>query len=117
MMDLHQVLIGYLKLYPDDKPQLDLLLEQVARGDALNNPQTMPGHCTGAAIVLSPDLSKVLMVHHNFLERWLQPGGHWELGEADLLSAARREAVEETGVRLERYLPEPLDGAGRAGNS
>lgn len=109
MMDLKQTLGDYFKIFPNDKPRLTLLREQIERGDTMNDPGTLPGHCTGAAIVLSPDLSKVLMVHHNFLDRWLQPGGHWELHEADLLEAARREAVEETKVQLNRYLPIDAD--------
>ena len=55
------------------------------------------GHVTGSAWVVSSDRSRVLMVHHAKLGRWVQPGGHCD-GEADVLSVARREVREETGL-------------------
>jgi 8-oxo-dGTP pyrophosphatase MutT (NUDIX family) len=57
-----------------------------------------PGHFTASAFVLSPDRGHVLLVRHEKLGRWLQPGGHIELGDATLEAAARREVSEETGV-------------------
>lgn len=57
-----------------------------------------PGHFTASAFVVSPSGDAILLVHHPKLERWLQPGGHVEESDADLLSAARREAIEETGI-------------------
>jgi 8-oxo-dGTP pyrophosphatase MutT (NUDIX family) len=57
-----------------------------------------PGHFTASAFVLSPDRAALLLVHHRKLDRWLQPGGHVEAGDADLIAAARREVLEETGI-------------------
>jgi 8-oxo-dGTP pyrophosphatase MutT (NUDIX family) len=57
-----------------------------------------PGHVTASAIVLSPDRSSVLLIHHKKLLRWLQPGGHVERHDLSLELAALREAVEETSV-------------------
>ena len=37
-----------------------------------------PGHFTASAFVVSPDGTKVLLVEHARLGRWLQPGGHIE---------------------------------------
>lgn len=109
---LSDTLEAYLKTYPSEADGLHLLSEQINAGDKLNNRKTLPGHVTGSAIVLSPDRMKVLLVDHRFLQRWLQPGGHWEADEPDPLEAAKREVVEETGVSLGEYLPliveEPL---------
>lgn len=61
-----------------------------------------PGHFTASAFVLSPDGRELLLIHHRKLERWLQPGGHFEPGDRDVFAAARREVEEETGLtRLE----------------
>jgi 8-oxo-dGTP pyrophosphatase MutT (NUDIX family) len=92
-------------VFPQDKESLELLSEQIKSDEKLNDPANYHGHITGAAIVLSPDLTKVLLIHHGFLQRWLQPGGHWEPDEETPLMAAQREAEEETGVVIDRYLP------------
>lgn len=55
-----------------------------------------PTHVTASAIVLGS--RGVVLHHHRRLERWLQPGGHIDSGE-EPAEAARRETVEETGLR------------------
>lgn len=58
----------------------------------------LPGHITGSAWIVNHSRSKVLLVHHAKLNRWLQPGGHAD-GEEDIINVALREAQEETGVK------------------
>jgi len=70
------------------------------------------GHLTGSALVVSRDGSRVLLLHHRKLRRWLQPGGHADPGETSGEAVALREAREETGLeRLELHpeAPRPLD--------
>lgn len=62
--------------------------------------QFEPGHVTGTALVLHPARPALLLVHHRRLERWLLPGGHVEPEDDTIDGAARREAIEETGVRI-----------------
>jgi 8-oxo-dGTP pyrophosphatase MutT (NUDIX family) len=57
----------------------------------------LEGHLTGSAFVLDASKSRVLLLHHRRLDRWLQPGGHGE-GEADPRLIALREVEEETGL-------------------
>jgi len=57
----------------------------------------LPGHITGSAWIVNEDLSKVLLVLHAKLGRWLQPGGHAD-GDENVLNVALREAKEETGL-------------------
>jgi 8-oxo-dGTP pyrophosphatase MutT (NUDIX family) len=70
-----------------------------------------PGaHFTGSALVT--DGSRVLLVFHRKLARWLQPGGHAEREDGgDLARTALREVLEETGlsVRLHPTAPRPFD--------
>jgi 8-oxo-dGTP pyrophosphatase MutT (NUDIX family) len=57
-----------------------------------------PGHVTASAFVLAPSRDALLLVFHAKLARWLQPGGHVDPADADVVHAARRETYEETGV-------------------
>ena len=59
--------------------------------------QLNPGHFTASAFVLSPGSEALLMIYHARLARWLQPGGHVDPGDPDLVETARRECGEEVG--------------------
>lgn len=67
-------------------------------GDPFHRDHFEPGHFTASAFVLSPDRSALLLIFHGKLHRWLQPGGHFEVGDEDVIAAARREVAEETGL-------------------
>ena len=69
------------------------------------------GHFTGSGLVMSEDGTRVLLLHHVKLLRWLQPGGHGESGETLGENVARREVEEETGLlpRLHPTAPRPFD--------
>jgi 8-oxo-dGTP pyrophosphatase MutT (NUDIX family) len=69
--------------------------------------QFHPGHITCTALVLHPNGHQFLVMHHHRHRRWLLPGGHVEESDVTLGDAARREAIEETAVRI------PLTGSGR----
>ena len=66
-------------------------------GDVMSDDFYTPGHITGSAFVVDRSHTRLLMIHHAKLGRWLQPGGHVDPGE-DVLTAAIREVEEETGV-------------------
>jgi 8-oxo-dGTP pyrophosphatase MutT (NUDIX family) len=55
------------------------------------------GHVTASAVVARPS-NEFLLVFHRKLDRWLQPGGHVEAGDATVFDTAVREAREETGI-------------------
>jgi 8-oxo-dGTP pyrophosphatase MutT (NUDIX family) len=74
------------------------LLENTAA--PFSRDQFHPGHITCTALVVHPDGRRALLVHHHRLRRWLLPGGHVEESDTTLADAARREAVEETAVRI-----------------
>jgi 8-oxo-dGTP pyrophosphatase MutT (NUDIX family) len=79
-------------------------------GDPCEREHFVPGHFTASAFILSPERDALLLIHHQKLERWLQPGGHVEPGDQDLLAAARREALEEVGIAdLSLLSPAPFD--------
>jgi 8-oxo-dGTP pyrophosphatase MutT (NUDIX family) len=74
------------------------ILELIDTGpDTLAADHYVPGHVTASAFVIDKSHSRLLLIHHGKLDRWLQPGGHVDDGE-DVLTAAVREVLEETGV-------------------
>jgi 8-oxo-dGTP pyrophosphatase MutT (NUDIX family) len=102
---IDEVVSAYLKMHPDERDDLAQLILQIVNEDDLNNRHTLPGHVTAGAVVLSEDRSQILLIHHKFLDMWLQPGGHWDPGEPDPWTAAKREAIEETGVTITEMIP------------
>jgi 8-oxo-dGTP pyrophosphatase MutT (NUDIX family) len=80
--------------------------EQVFKQEMLTFLDTYPncferalevGHFTGSAWLVSKDGTKVLLMHHTKLDRWMQLGGHCD-GDPDLLAVAVKEAQEESGI-------------------
>jgi 8-oxo-dGTP pyrophosphatase MutT (NUDIX family) len=76
---------------------LDLLRSHPAPFDPSSH---NPGHITASAAVVSSKKERLLLVYHRRLSRWLQPGGHVEPGDSDIIETARREVLEETGLDL-----------------
>jgi 8-oxo-dGTP pyrophosphatase MutT (NUDIX family) len=76
-----------------------------ARPDACRR-ECVPGHVTASALVLDDTGSRVLLTLHPRLGRWVQLGGHCDDEDADIVSAALREATEESGVAGLRIEPE-----------
>ena len=62
------------------------------------------GHLTASAWILNESKSKVLLIHHKKLNRWLQPGGHIEVEDSSMANAALREALEETNLKSIQFL-------------
>jgi 8-oxo-dGTP pyrophosphatase MutT (NUDIX family) len=67
------------------------------------------GHITASAIVLDSTRRQVLLTLHPRLGRWVQMGGHIELGDPTVEAAALREATEESGIHGLALDPDPVD--------
>ncbi len=90
----------------------DLILEFVHRHEYPFDRGIAEGHLTGSAMTVSADGTRVLLLHHRKLDRWLQPGGHGDPGETTGEEVALREAFEESGIAglsLHPRAPRPLD--------
>ena len=109
------LLRALLALEPADAEEAgdrDLIVAFVRRHERPFERDILEGHLTGSAITVSADGSRVLLLHHRKLDRWLQPGGHGDPGEATGEQVALREAHEETGIAglaLHPEAPRPLD--------
>ena len=75
-----------------------LLLAQLKEGEDLADHTNYRGHMTGSGLVVYKN--KVLLIFHNQLKKWLQPGGHLEPEDLSLVAAAEREVEEETGLKV-----------------
>ncbi|NEA32331.1 NUDIX domain-containing protein [Streptomyces sp. SID13031] len=67
-----------------------------------------PEHLTASALVVDPATPRVLLTLHGLVNRWLQLGGHCEMGDTTLSGAALREATEESGLSGLLIDPVPL---------
>lgn len=92
------MLDSYLTMFPEDEAMLRLLQSQIEGDEDLIYRKNFNGHVTASGLVFSPDLSKVLLIFHNKLGRFLQPGGHVETCDDNLIESATREVLEETGL-------------------
>ena len=66
------------------------------------------GHLTSSALVMDEQRTRVLLTLHPKVGRWLQLGGHNEPVDGSVRDAARREAIEESGIPDVAISAEPL---------
>ena len=59
---------------------------------------TGPGHFTASGFVRTQNFEHICLIFHPRFQKWIQPGGHLEDGDEDILAAAKREVFEETGL-------------------
>jgi 8-oxo-dGTP pyrophosphatase MutT (NUDIX family) len=93
-------LVQELSLYQaSDSEEIEFVLSflNLLKSDDAFQRTHLPGHITGSSWIVNSDKTKVLLVHHAKLNRWLQPGGHAD-GDENVLRVALREAEEETGI-------------------
>jgi len=95
---------------PEDVGRRDLFADYLTHHDDGLSRSCRPAHLTASVVIVDPAENAVLLVLHRKVGRWLQPGGHCELGDATLAGAALREAREETGIsELHLASDKPLD--------
>jgi 8-oxo-dGTP pyrophosphatase MutT (NUDIX family) len=74
------------------------LLDSTPQSEAFSRAHYTPGHITASAFVLDPSRTSLLLILHGKLLKWLQPGGHVDPEDRDVLESARREVFEEVAV-------------------
>ncbi len=93
-----ELLEQYLGRFPEERRHLSILIEQLLHNDRrLCDRKNMRGHLTASGLLLDRNCESVLLIYHNFLQCWLQPGGHLEPEEMPA-QGALREFSEETGI-------------------
>jgi 8-oxo-dGTP pyrophosphatase MutT (NUDIX family) len=95
---VRELLSGYGPANSAEASFVDRMLELCRAEGACERSHFAPGHFTASAFVLSPDRRDLVLIHHKKLGIWVQPGGHVEPNDEDLIGAARREVLEEVGL-------------------
>lgn len=93
-------LLAQFQHYGQQWPQegdVSHFIDFLAGGQQVFLRESLEGHFTGSAWLVSADGERVLLTHHRKLGRWLQLGGHAD-GDMDLSQVALREAEEESGL-------------------
>jgi ADP-ribose pyrophosphatase YjhB (NUDIX family) len=99
MERLFQLLISYQAVDLQEQKYLKQMrdLSKVGMESCFRN-HFQPGHFTASSFVLSEDRTELALIFHPKFQRWLQPGGHIEPEDGDILTAAMREIEEELGI-------------------
>lgn len=99
------------RLTPHDmaREAYDATVALLADGPAVLGKANPGAHVTASALVVSHDLSRVLLCLHGKARKWMQLGGHLEPGDPTLFTAALREVAEESGLDDVEADPVPID--------
>jgi 8-oxo-dGTP pyrophosphatase MutT (NUDIX family) len=109
-MNIRQSAISILTDWQAPDPAQDSLRHAVlafvhGHADACRR-ECVAGHVTASTLVLDDSGTRVLLTLHPRLGRWVQLGGHCDEDDPDVVTAALREATEESGVPGLRIAPE-----------
>ncbi len=93
---INKVFNSYVIFFKEEEGNFDLLAEQLKESTSIAVRSNMEGHVTASGLVLHGN--NVLLIFHNKLQKYLQPGGHLET-DPTLWQSAQREVIEETGLK------------------
>jgi 8-oxo-dGTP pyrophosphatase MutT (NUDIX family) len=96
-IDLVNSLNGYQTSFPEEKDIVTRFLSLLSDESCFER-TNLPGHVTGSVWIVDASRTRVLLVHHAKLNKWVQPGGHAD-GDENILRVALKEAEEETGLK------------------
>ena len=98
-MDLLNFVKNYIPLEESDEQAKKSFVQFIEGfGDNLYTRDNLVAHISPACWIVNKDRNKVLLAHHNQLDKWAILGGHAD-GERDLLKVALKEAAEESNLK------------------
>ncbi len=103
-----ELLLAHQAFNSHEQQMLERIMNFVRTHENAHSRKLLVGHLTGSAWIIDEDFSHALLLHHGKLNKWLQPGGHVE-DDADMLTAALREAREETGANVRAHSEKIFD--------
>ena len=112
--EIELLISRYQLKFPTEMSEMEPIIHFLQRTepDVLYDRANFDGHITASSFVLDENRTSLLLLHHKKLNRWLQPGGHVDSSDENLLQAALRETIEETGLTIENLTPILLPDTG-----
>lgn len=103
--EIQNIFNSYHALYPEEI--FPILAEQLGNKERdIASRRNFTGHVVADGCVIDPKNKKILMIYHATHKQWFCPGGHIESDDNHPAEAARREILEETGVKADFVLDE-----------
>ncbi len=96
MKKTKEIIKKYFEYFPQDRKDLILLEKQIHEENDIFNRKNFTVHIVANSLIIHNN--KVLTIFHNFLQMYIQPGGHVDENDMTVLQASLREAKEETGI-------------------
>ena len=96
-MDIVTALKQYKAYNEQEEHDKEVMLHLLETMPDIFERENETAHFTASSWLLNKEHDKVLLIYHNIYHSWSWTGGHAD-GEKDLLTVAKREAMEETGV-------------------
>ncbi|MGV3026458.1 NUDIX hydrolase [Clostridium thermobutyricum] len=89
---------NYKPINEQEEKDKELFLFCIDKFDDILTRKNVVAHLTSSAFVVNKDRTKTLMIYHNIYDTWAWTGGHMD-GMDDLIYVAKKELMEETGVK------------------
>lgn len=101
----------YTKIFPEEAIRLNTLFSCIKASNisVLLLRSTLPGHITASGFIFDTKSQKMLFISHAFLKKILQPGGHVENTDRNILETAYREIFEEISIKKQELRLVPVD--------
>ncbi|GAB6108531.1 NUDIX hydrolase [Fusibacter bizertensis] len=96
--ELIEMLMRYKPFDQSEEESMLKTLDFLKCNENVFGNSNVKGHITASVWLLDFSCENVLLTHHKKLGRWLQLGGHTEIGES-IHESALREAFEESGLK------------------
>jgi len=99
-MNLISIINNYLLLFPDEQQRQSVFIDYLKKHDyeEIIDWNNFDGHIVASGFIYAKEEQKFLVLFHNDLKMFLYPGGHVDSKDINLLEAAKREILEETGL-------------------
>jgi 8-oxo-dGTP pyrophosphatase MutT (NUDIX family) len=87
----------------------------LSENNELYHRKNFNGHITSSAFLIDKSAKNILLLFHETLHQWFQPGGHVETIDESILAGAERELAEETPYQefrplaIEGFIHLPID--------